>query len=455
MDAIEIKNLSFSYPGSLVKNLDGVNLKVQKGDFLAIIGSNGCGKSTLCKSLNGLIPHSIQGDFDGSVKVNGINVLESSIASLSKEIGYVYQDFENQIVRPTVLDDASYAPLNYGDYDYINKGLRSIDMVNLNHKKDDFVWEISGGQTHLLALAGVLAIDPSIIVIDEPIAQLDLKNADNIYRILKVLNEKYNKTIIVIEHSTEHIAKYCKSVCLMDKGSILWKLDTNEALLKIDDLKNHDIFPPQVTRAGLLAKKKRLIDYDKKLPINIDQAKEFFEDFSLVDKKDKESKEKKEVLLSLKNIDLSFKNMKNERKIVFDDLNLDIHRGEKVGLLGPNGAGKSTTLKLLMGLVKPDVGDVLIKNQNIKDIDISHISNLVSLVYQNPEQMFIEDSVYDEIVYALKERDIEDYEKRAENLIKKFRLNDLKERDARLLSGGQMRRVSLAIGSSLNLMFYC
>ena len=113
MNIIEIENLTYSYPAAETPILKDITLQVEKGDFLAIVGNNGCGKSTFCKTLNGLIPHFITGEFSGKVVVDGVNTLEADVGTLAQKAGYVYQDFENQIVRPTVLDDASYACLNY------------------------------------------------------------------------------------------------------------------------------------------------------------------------------------------------------------------------------------------------------------------------------------------------------------------------------------------------------
>ena len=127
MNSIEIKNLTYSYPGASAPTLKDINLEIEKGDFLAIVGNNGCGKSTLCKAMNGLIPHFITGDFQGEVMAGGISTLEADIGTLAQKVGYVYQDFENQIVRPTVLDDASYACMNYGMKDYKERGLEALD----------------------------------------------------------------------------------------------------------------------------------------------------------------------------------------------------------------------------------------------------------------------------------------------------------------------------------------
>ena len=173
MNAIEIKNRTFTYPTSQTPILKHINLEVEQGDFLAIVGNNGCGKSTFCKCLNGLIPQFIDGDFEGNVLVGGLDTRKSDVGTLATKVGYVYQDFENQIIMPTVLEDVSYACLNYGFDNYIEKGLEALKMCGLSEKKNDYIWELSAGQKHLLALAGVVALSPKVIILDEPIAQLD------------------------------------------------------------------------------------------------------------------------------------------------------------------------------------------------------------------------------------------------------------------------------------------
>lgn len=182
---IRVSNLTFTYPGAEKPVLKDVNFEVEKGDFLAIVGNNGCGKSTLCKILNGLIPHFTTGEFEGEVMVGGVNTIESDIGELAQMVGYVYQDFENQIVRPTVLDDASYACMNYAMPDYEERGKKALEQCGLSGKEQAYIWQLSGGQTHLLALAGAVSLQPDVLILDEPIAQLDPQHADSIYQILK------------------------------------------------------------------------------------------------------------------------------------------------------------------------------------------------------------------------------------------------------------------------------
>ena len=198
MNILEIKNLTFTYPGAEAPTLNKVDLKIQKGDFIAIVGNNGCGKSTLCKAMNGLIPHFIRGNFEGEIWADGVNTKTVDIGKLAKIVGYVYQDFENQIVRPTVLDDASYACMNYAMPDYLERGRQSLKDCGLEGKDDEYVWQLSGGQTHLLALAGAVSLEPEILILDEPIAQLDPRHADLIYGILNQIGRAPGRAIVEI-----------------------------------------------------------------------------------------------------------------------------------------------------------------------------------------------------------------------------------------------------------------
>lgn len=448
---IQVKNLTFTYPGADIPTLRDVNLTVEKGDFLAIVGNNGCGKSTLCKALNGLIPHFITGEYEGSITVNGIHTLESDIGELAKTVGYVYQDFENQIVRPTVLDDASYACMNYAMKDYIERGRKALEQCGLSGKEQDYIWQLSGGQTHLLALAGAVSLQPDILVLDEPIAQLDPQHADKIYQVLKQLNEEYGKTIIVIEHHTEYIADYCRHVLLLKNGHVEWKLPSREALCRVEELQSCNIYPPQVTIAAHELKKKGKVLDKKFYPVTIDEGKDFFDGLSCQKQLMQEEKNNKvtETSVSFEHISVSYRAVKGEACEIFKDLNLELHKGEKIALIGSNGAGKSTLMKLMTGLVKPAKGSIIIKGMEVKNTKPEKLAKYISLVYQNPEDMFIKDSIQSDIAFAMQSRKEPDWEDRTKQLLERFRLQSLANRDGRLLSGGQMRRASLAIGIAL------
>lgn len=521
---IEIKDLTFTYPGADKANLNNINLSIEGGDFLAIIGNNGCGKSTLCKTLNGLIPHFIAGDMLGSVEIDGVDTKTVEVGHIAQKVGYVYQDFENQIVRPTVLDDASFACLNYAFEDYKERGKRALNLCGLEHKVNDYIWQLSGGQKHLLALAGVTALSPEVLILDEPIAQLDPAHARQIYDVLKDLNEKHGKTIIVIEHHTEFIADYCKNVVLMKEGRVVWKRRAKEALQRVEELQESNIFPPQITVAADLLKKKGIAKA-KELPTTIDEGVKFFGNLKfnpydeIVVTKEEVMNEcikklhnhvgtekllnhagtdekynnagineiynnegngevhnnvdtigvynnastigshnntstneliDKNTSISFQNVSVEYQAVKGAAVSVMKDLSLKIHRGDKIALIGSNGAGKSTLMKLIIGLLKPSSGKITVEGRETRAIPAEELSRIVSLVYQNPEEMFIKDSIRADIEYAMKVRDIADYEQKTKELLERFHLTNIKDRDGRLLSGGQMRRASLAIGIALN-----
>ena len=449
MNAVEIQDLTYTYPGAAQPTLKHISLTIPQGDFLAVVGNNGCGKSTLCKVLNGLIPHFITGSYQGSTKIHGLNTLQTDVGALARKVGYVYQDFENQIVRPTVLDDASYSCLNYAFPDYLERGKQALSQCGLEGREEEYVWQLSGGQTHLLALAGAVSLGPDILILDEPIAQLDPMHADRIYEVLRHLNQQ-GKTIIVIEHHTEYIADYCKNVLLMKDGEVQWMLPTGEALQRVEELEACNIFPPQVTQAAYRLKSEGSLAALDRLPTTVEEGKQAFASLSFHPAPPRSKPEPgEEAAVTFSNVELSYRSVKGEPRTVFQDLNLELHRGEKVALIGSNGAGKSTLMKLMVGLLRPKAGTVSLFGSPIGDKPAEELSRQVSLVYQNPEDMFIKDSIEADIAYAMKVRNEEGWQERTEELLRRFRLTELKDRDGRLLSGGQMRRASLAIGVAL------
>lgn len=258
-------------------------------------------------------------------------------------------------------------------------------------------------------MAGAVSLQPEVLILDEPIAQLAPMHADKIYAVLRELNEKYGKTIIVIEHHTEYFVDFCKHVTLMKDGQIQWTLPTKEALCRVDELESCNIFPTQVT---IVAHR-------------MQQAGQF-------------------------ETGIPYRSVKGEPHVVFSNLNLEIYKGEKIAMIGSNGAGKSTLMKMLVGLLKPTAGDVLLNGKSIREQKPETLSRQISMVYQNPEDMFIKDSIGGDIAYAMEARGIPESKKRTAELLERFRLTEFRDWDGRLLSGGQMQRDSLAIGIGLN-----
>lgn len=414
--------------------------------------------------MNGLIPQFIAGDMTGSLVVSGLlEARDTPIGELAQHVGYVYQDFENQLVRPTVLDEASFASLNYAQPDYLERGMAALELCGLAEKAQDYVWALSGGQKHLLALAGALALEPEVIILDEPIAQLDPYHARQTYEVLRDLNEHHGKTIIVIEHHTDFIADYCKHAVLMANGAVSWKLTAREALRQLDDLVVSDIYPPQIASAARELKSAGIMDRCIELPTTVDEGVRAFAGLGFTPQthssRDDAMAERcahgsgapgVEPAVAFRDVHVQYRSVKGAPHTVFDGLDLAIQPGEKVALVGSNGAGKTTLMKLMCGLIKPTSGEVRLGGVATRAMSPEDISGVISLVYQNPEQMFIKDTVRADVEFAMRARGLAGWQERAQELIDRFRLGDLADRDGRLMSGGQMRRASLAIGIALN-----
>ncbi|GAA0134754.1 ABC transporter ATP-binding protein [Paenibacillus sp. YSY-4.3] len=488
---VSIDNVTFTYPGAEDPVLNGVSLQIKRGDFVAVIGGNGSGKSTLCKTLNGLIPHYYVGDFEGSVRVNGLQTLEHDVARLSRHVGYVYQDFENQLIRPTVLDDASFAPLNYGFEDYRERGLRALRLVDLTVDPKEFIWQLSGGQKHQLALAGAISLDPDILIIDEPVAQLDPCHAREIYDLLRHLNEQHSKTIIVIEHHTEFIAEYCRQVVLMDQGRAVWSKPVEEALVELEQLRFSHIYPPQVTQAAAEIAKAWERDsagmdgswpslgrfnlgspHPAPYPITLDEAAAYFQRLQQLEPQEEpggmvritadfdadagitqantDDNPDADPIIEAKHVRFSYRTVSRERKNVLRDVSVTFRTGDLVALVGNNGAGKSSFMRLITGVTKPESGRIVVKGMDTAATTPEQLANTVTYIYQNPEEMFIEDSIRKDVEFFLKARRVDGYQAKVDAILESFGLTGLQHRDGRLLSGGQQRRASLAIGVAMN-----
>ena len=451
---IELKNVSFSYADSSVATLENLSVTIPTGSFVAIVGDNGAGKSTFCKLLNGIIPTFIDGELSGEIRVQGVKVREKNPAVLAKTVGYVYQDFENQLLRPKVLDDASFSLLNMGEEAYEKLTMTILEALDLDHLADEYVWQLSGGQKHLLALAGVLVLSPEVLVLDEPIAQLDPYHAKKIYEQLAALHRQ-GKTIIVIEHNTAFIGEYCDHVLFMKERNIHWFLPVKEALQRVEELTSGGIFPPQVTLLGHELVKRGLQPAGT-LPITIHEALPYLQPLEArISRQGKEVAQAevpplRQTVLNFQEVHLEYKKINDRPHPVITQLNLTIHRGDRVAIIGNNGAGKSSLLKMTVGLLKPKRGEIRLKEQLIHRLKAEEISNVIGYVYQNPEGMFIEDSIEKDIAFSMRARGIKDYQTRTEMLLTQFDLLALRHRDGRLLSGGQMRRASLAIGVALS-----
>jgi energy-coupling factor transporter ATP-binding protein EcfA2 len=246
---VKVRDLTYAYPAS-TSVLEDISFEVNKGEMLGIIGPNGAGKSTLCKSLNGLVPHFYGGTIAGSVSIAGMDTMQHSVADLSLKVGLVFQDPSSQFsgVSTRVDEEVAFGMSMRGFsrekmHDEVKKSLAAVGLEGLEERGPT---ELSGGQQQRLAIATVLAVRPSIIVMDEPTAQLDPVGKTEVLRTMRDLN-KQGYTIIVAEHEIEALANSVDRLLVLDHGRIVDEGNAREVLTKVKRLKDLGLDPPSVT----------------------------------------------------------------------------------------------------------------------------------------------------------------------------------------------------------------
>ena len=230
---IEIKNFSYKYPMEDKNVLENLNLKIEKGEFWAVIGKNGSGKTTLCNALRRFVPDFYKGEVTGEIVVDEKNLKDFSPKELVTKIGFVFQNPFTQIsgVKDTVFEEIAYGLENLAveKEKIIKRVNETLKLLEIEHLKDKNPQEMSGGQKQRVALASIIVMDPEILVIDEPTSQLDPKGTQDIFKIINIMAKK-GKTIILVEHKLELIAEYAEKIVVLDEGKIILSGDKKEIL---------------------------------------------------------------------------------------------------------------------------------------------------------------------------------------------------------------------------------
>ena len=230
---IEIKNFSYKYPLEDKNVLENLNLKIEKGEFWAVIGKNGSGKTTLCNALRRFVPDFYKGEVTGEILVDGKNLKDFSPKELVAKIGFVFQNPFTQIsgVKDTVFEEIAYGLENLAveKEKIIKRVNETLKLLEIEHLKDKNPQEMSGGQKQRVALASIIVMDPEILVIDEPTSQLDPKGTQDIFKIINIMAKK-GKTIILVEHKLELIAEYAEKIGVLDEGKIILSGKASEVL---------------------------------------------------------------------------------------------------------------------------------------------------------------------------------------------------------------------------------
>lgn len=252
MNAVVIKDLEWKYEHANEFALRGINLEIPENTFLGIVGANEQGKTTLVNCIKGLIPHSYNGVYRGSVQVFGVEVKNSDSVHLAREVGLVFADPEAQFTAMTVEEELVFGLENVGfDVKKIRERLEwAAEVTLIGDLLDKSPYDISGGQKQRVAIASVLAMDPRILIMDEPTSMIDPLGKEFIFEILRRLKQAGHRTIIVVEHNIEQLAPLADLMLLMHQGRIVRLAPPDEFLSDPDFLVAHGVYPPEVTLFG-------------------------------------------------------------------------------------------------------------------------------------------------------------------------------------------------------------
>ena len=232
MALIETKSLTYTYPGAEKPSISDVSVKVEKGEFVLITGPSGCGKTTLCRTFNGLIPQFYQGELKGEITVAGLDAAKHPTYEMAKHVGLVFQNPENQLFALSVEKDVAFGLENLG---FDRKTMRervdwALNLTGISDLRDRSPHEMSGGQQQRVAIAAVLAMQPEIIVLDEPTSFLDPLSAEKIFEVIHDLNKNLGLTVILVEHRLDLTAKYANHIIIMDQGKVRFDGETRSIL---------------------------------------------------------------------------------------------------------------------------------------------------------------------------------------------------------------------------------
>lgn len=403
---ISLKNVSFNYDESKRKVLKNINLEINEGEFVVITGPTGAGKTTLCETLNGVIPNFINGNLEGEIIVDGLNTKENPVYKMATRVGMVFQDPDTQLFGMTVEEDIAFGPSNLG-YSFeecMEKIEKSINDLNISELRDRKPLELSGGQKQSVTIAGVYAMLPKIIVFDEPTSMLDPVGKERVFSIIKDINKKYKITIVVVEHEMNEIVKHADKVVIMDRGEICMQGSVSEVFTQTDRLKELGLNIPHTIELGMLLKNDKLIDEIHLVPEEIinelsrfcARSKPYTNIEEETESKIAASVDEAEQIVEIDNLKHSYLGDTYE----LDGIDLKIKKGDFVAIIGQNGAGKTTMARHIIGLLKPSQGSIRVKGSDIAKKSVAELSSSVGYVFQNPDEQIFKESVEEELFFG-------------------------------------------------------
>ncbi len=276
MPIIEIENVSFTYRESNKPALKNINLEIEEGEFVGVIGPTGAGKSTLCWAMIGVVPQILRGMFEGRVEVKGLPSNTTPVAQVAQMIGLVQQDAEAQLLMTDIEKEITFPLENLSIPRHeINRRMNYVlDLVNLRENRLRHPFYLSGGQKQRVAVAAVLAMEPDVLILDEATSELDPVGAEEIHNLAGDL-KRQGKTIIMVEHNIDELARHADRIVVMNQGEILRDAPTREVLSEVDFLISLGIYPPQVTQVAYFLMKDHGRHFEE-MPITLEEGEAAF-----------------------------------------------------------------------------------------------------------------------------------------------------------------------------------
>ena len=459
MEILRVDGLKFSYPNQLKKALNNINFSIDEGDFVLICGESGCGKSTLLRHLKPeLSPH---GQVSGDIYYYSQKINDYSSKQLASEIGYVLQNPDSQIVTDKVWHELAFGLENMG-LDTQSIRLRVAEMASFFGIQGWFrknVNDLSGGQKQLLNLASIMAMQPKILILDEPASQLDPIAAKDFIDTLVRINKELSTTIIMTEHNLEDIYSVCDKVIVMEDGKVICN-DTN---YKVADIlsgdKNHKMFKSLPTPSKIYNQLNGYLEGANKSPLTVKDCRQWLNDsmdevtITKLDDTETEiniDEKDREIAIELKDVYFQYNKISEP---TIRDLSFKVYKGEIYSILGGNGTGKSTTLSLVARQRKPQRGKIFINNIEMKKYNNKSLyENNLALLPQNPQSLFVFETVREDLeeVLILKNKDREYIDKEVKRVSKLLDIEHLLEHHPYDLSGGELQRAGMAKVMLLN-----
>ncbi len=456
MELFHVKNLTFTYPNNESPVLNNISFSINSGEFVLLCGRSGCGKTTLLKLLKKEI--SPYGKREGKILYKGVEIENLQDDASASKIGFVFQNPDNQIVTDKVWHELAFGLENLGvPSDVIRRRVGEMasyfGIQSWFRKSTD---ELSGGQKQILNLTSIMVMQPQILILDEPTAQLDPIAASDFISVLTKLNRELGVTVLITEQRLGEVLTVSDRVLVMDEGRILMD-DTPRNVVKNLGEDNPMFFAmPAAVQIYHGIKKMDKHTTDEECPITVKEGREFLEKYA-EDLKTSEIEKNQEsdnvvsknddvqnTVVSLRDVWFRFEKSGAD---ILRGLNLDVYEGETLCILGANGAGKTTALDVMAGLKKAYRGKIKIAQKNIREYKGNLLyKNLLALLPQDPTSVFVKDTVRGELleVLANKERSTADIESNILQMAEKLHIRYLLDRHPYDLSGGEQQRCALA-----------